>query len=237
MSILEGKNCLITGATGALGWALAKQLDAEGCNLFLTGTNGVRLDYLASELTKVNDRIVHSKRCLFTYRQSIEQLCAKVDNCLDIDILINAAGVFTISEIDETEELDLDENTEINVIAPYLLCQHFCKGMKKREWGKIINVGSSSSYVGFKGGSLYCMTKHAILGMSRALSEELKDYNIQVSCVSPSSMQSEMAKISIDQDFSTFLKPDDVAKQIVNVLLMENNMTCKELRLDRMIMR
>ena len=109
--------------------------------------------------------------------------------------------------------------------------------MKEKKSGKIVNIGSSSSYRGFKGGSLYCMSKHAILGMTRALYEELKEYNIQVMCVSPGSMQSEMSKISVDQDFSTFLSPEDVACQIVNILCVGDNMICKELRLDRIIVR
>lgn len=236
--ILKNKNCLITGATGALGSELAKQLYAKGCNLYLTGTNCDKLQKLILELVKDNnDKGIFYCKCDFTSLLSVENLIASVDHFLEPDILINSAGIFSINEIDDIKDLDLERHLNINVKVPYLLCQYFSQGMKKRKWGKIINVGSSSSYTGFKGGSLYCMTKHAILGMSRALHEEFKEYNIQVSCVSPSSMKSEMAKISVDQDFNTFLEPKDVAEQIVNVLCMENNMTCKELRLDRAIMK
>ena len=230
---LEGKNCLITGATGSLGSKLATMLDALGCNLYLTGTKIDKLVQLSESLCRKS----HFSAEDLSHESGAENLAQRVSCVLDIDILINSAGAFSIDNIEDVSKKKFDKYMSINVRSPYRLCRYFCSGMKERRWGKIINVGSSSSYSGFKGGSLYCMTKHALLGMSRALFEELKEYNVQVSCVSPGSMQSEMAKISTDQDFSTFLRPEDVAAQIVNVLSMENNMVCNELRLNRMIMR
>ena len=234
---LKGKNCLITGATGALGSALARYLNFEGCNLFLTGRNSQKLDKLRSKLD-ISKGVVKTYSADLVSSFEVETLCSEIDKFFkNIDILINSAGLFTIKDVDDSPFRDFDNLFTVNVKVPYFLCQRFCGEMKNRKWGKIVNIGSSSSYAGFKGGSLYCMTKHAILGMSRALYEELKEYNIQVMCVSPGSMQSEMAKISVDQDFSTFLKPEDVARQIVALLEMDNNMTCKELRLDRVIIR
>jgi len=235
---LKGKNCLITGATGALGSELAHQLSDKGCNLLLTGRDSDKLLSLTKELDEFSKGLTN---CWvsedLTYPYAVEELIKSADRVFDIDILINSAGAFMIKDIEKVSNIDLETHIQLNVTSPYQLCQYFSKGMKKRKWGKIVNIGSSSSYSGFKGGSLYCMTKHAILGMSRALYEELKEYNVQVMCVSPGSMQSEMAKISVDQDFSTFLRPEAVAEQIVNAICMDNDMVCKELRLDRAVIR
>jgi len=235
MCVLKDKNCLITGATGALGSALARQLANKGCNLLLTGRDSDKLCSLTKELDGF------SKVCWMptdlTYSLSARDLIQYTETVFDIDILINSAGSFMIKDIEKVLNVDMHEHIQLNVTSPYMLCRHFSKGMKERKWGKIVNIGSSSSYAGFKGGSLYCMTKHAVLGLSRALYEELKEYNVQVMCVSPGSMKSEMAKLSVDQDFSTFLRPEAVAEQIVNALCMDNDMICKELRLDRTVIR
>lgn len=235
---LKNKNCLITGATGALGSALAYRLANKGCNLLLTGRDIEKLRSLTKKIDKIPNRHTTCWTSAdLTSPSSTEILIKYADTIFDVDILINSAGMFAIKDISAVSNVDLQTHIQLNVTSPYMLCQHFADGMKKKKWGRIVNIGSSSSYVGFKGGSLYCMTKHAILGMTRALYEELKEYNIQVVCVSPGSMQSEMAKVSVDQDFETFLQPEDVAGQIVNVLCMGNNMVCKEIRLDRIVIR
>jgi short-subunit dehydrogenase len=233
---LVGKNCFITGATGALGRELSKQLYDVGCNLFLTSSSLDKLMALAFDLDP-NGKRVHYSPFDLSNLSWLEELFNEVNSIFAPDILVNSAGVFAIKEIESASVEDLEKFFNINVKAPYLFCKHFCKSMKDNKWGKIVNVGSSSSYNGFSKGTLYCTTKHAMLGLSRSLYEELKPHNIQVICVSPGSMQSEMAKISTDQDFSTFLLPSDVASQIVNALSMGNNMVCNELRLNRFVIR
>jgi len=227
--VLKGKNCLITGATGALGGSLAKKLMNQGCNLFLTGTDEEKLSELARTLG-----VCYKKADLGDPSQVKHIIDEVIRSEMQIDILVNSAGVFNIGDMDEKV---FEHMMNVNVHAPYILCQFFSDLMKKRRWGRIVNVGSSSSYSGFKGGTSYCTTKHAILGLSRSLHEDLKDYGVQISCVSPGSMKSEMAKISVDQDFETFLEPEDVADQIVNVLSMPESMICNELRLNRTIIR
>jgi 3-oxoacyl-[acyl-carrier protein] reductase len=234
--VLKNKNCLITGATGALGQELARQLFSHGCNLFLTSRSVNKLKSLALEIDCSGHRIKYASFDLSNLL-GIDSLIREVNSVFKVDILINSAGVFSINEIENVSDKDLDIAINVNVKSPYVFCKHFSKDMKDNRWGKIVNIGSSSSYSGFKKGTLYCATKHAILGLSRSLYEELKEYNVQVICVSPGSMQSEMAKISVDQDFNTFLLPSDVASQILNVLLMENNMTCNELRLNRFVIK
>ena len=97
-----------------------------------------------------------------------------------------------------------DESFDVNFKVPFILSKEFSVDMTKKKWGRLIFIGSSSSYLGFPGGSIYSSSKHAILGLSRSLQSELKSKNIRVQCFSPSSTKTEMAKISADQDFSTF---------------------------------
>jgi 3-oxoacyl-[acyl-carrier protein] reductase len=227
--VLKGKNCLITGATGALGSSLAKKLREKGCKLFLTSTNEEKLSELSKPLS------AYYKKTDLGDSSQVQLLINEVIRSeMQVDILVNSAGIFSIGDMNKDA---FEHMMKVNVYAPYALCQCFSERMKKRRWGRIINVGSSSSYSGFKGGTAYCSTKHAILGLSRSLHEEVKDHGVQVCCVSPGSMKSEMSKISVDQDFETFLEPEDVADQIVNVLSMPESMICNELRLNRTVIR
>ena len=106
--------------------------------------------------------------------------------------------------------------------------------MVKNEFGRIVNLGSSSSYIGFKEGSLYSTTKHGILGLSRSLSAELKEYGIKVLCVSPGSVDTKMGRVNKDQDFTTFINKKDLSKLILHILKYQNQILLEELRINRM---
>lgn len=121
--------------------------------------------------------------------------------------------------------------------APFLLCREFSKDMINKKWGRIVNLGSSSSYSGFKNGSIYCASKHAILGFSRAIHTELKENGVRTFCISPGSTKTKMARKSIDQNFDTFLDPREVAEFIVYVLTFDKEMISDEIRLNRMIVQ
>ena len=151
--------------------------------------------------------------------------------------MINCAGIFQIKPIEKCDDKEFDELLNVNLKAPFLLSKAFSKEMKKKKWGRIINIGSSSSYSGFKNGTLYSSSKHGILGLSRSLSSELKDYNVRVFCISPSSTQTDMAKISTDQDFKTFLNPKEVAEFVILTISFDSEMIVDEIRLNRMIMK
>jgi short-subunit dehydrogenase len=228
---IKNKNCLIVGATGGIGSIITKMLIEEECNLFLTGRNKKILEKLsenknnkikiyATDLTKENNikKLINKVRKEFTH----------------IDILINCAGIFLIKTLEKSSIDDLTDLLQINMKVPFILTKEFSKDMEKRKWGRIINLGSSSSYEGFSKGSIYCLTKHAILGFSRSMHEELKNKGIRTFCISPASTKTEMAKLSTDQDFSTFLDPKEVAKFIIQTISYDENLVANEVRLNRM---
>jgi len=236
IKISDRKNCLITGATGGLGKEIAKQLLTNNCNLFLTAKNEKRLQKLKNELETYN----HNK-CKISYRSGnlsnlnhIKQIISKVRKDFgSIDILINCAGIFVSKPISKSILEDFQKVYDVNIRAPFLFCKEFSKDMIKKRWGRIVNMGSSSSYSGFKNGSIYCSSKHAILGLSRALFNELKSYNIRTFCISPGSIKTKMGKLSKDQDFSTFLDPSEIAKYIEFVIKFDKDLVSEEIRLNR----
>ena len=238
-SCLKNKNCLITGATGGIGKEVSIQLADQSCNLFLTGRNKKKLESLKKLLIKNNPDInIEYKEGDLTRLSDIKNIVTNAKHHFgNIDILINCAGIFMIKSIGKSTVEDFDKSINLNVRAPFILSREFSKDMVSKKWGRIVLIGSSSSYSGFENGSVYCTSKHSILGLSRALNIELKKKNVRVMCISPSSTKTNMGKISVDQDFNTFLNPKEVAEYIIFILSFDNEMSIDESRLNRMIMK
>ena len=236
MSCLRGKVALITGATGGLGRCISHQLAASGCKLFLTGRSKDKLfDLKNSLLAKNPDTIIAHAPANLNKTTDISNIISNVRTRFrKVDILINCAGVFFVSPLEETKKKQFKECFKVNVEAPYTLCKEFLPEMKKRSWGRIINIGSSSSYNGFKNTSVYCASKHALLGLSRSLHNEGRDSGVRVFCVSPGSIKTEMGKLVENQDFETFLEPEEIAEYISFILSFDNELISEEIRMNRL---
>jgi len=236
--LLLGKNCFITGATGGLGREVVKELATAGCNLFLT-TKENGLNDLKNELESLNAniKISHQVADLRNVEEVNRVIKKSREDFSSIDILVNCAGEFYRDPISKSRLEDFESCMNLNVRAPFLLCKEFSSDMVRNGWGRIINIASSSAYDGFKNGSIYCTSKHALLGLSRVLHNELKEHNVRTFCVSPGSMKTEMAKALTEQDFSTFMDPKEVAEFVVFLLSFDNELVAEEVRLNRMIIR
>jgi short-subunit dehydrogenase len=237
-SILENKNCLISGATGGIGKAIAMKMAEKKCNLFLTSTNIKKLKALKKEIEsscKESIKIFIEAGDLNKV-EDINKIIAKSREELNtIDILFNCAGVFPVEPLSSTNLKDFENCFNVNMRAVFLFCKEYSQDMVKNRWGRIINIGSSSSYAGFKETSIYCASKHALLGFSRALHDELKEYNVRIYCVSPGSVKTDMGKLVKNQNYDTFINPQEIAEYIAFIISFDDTMVSEEIRLNRMI--
>ena len=238
MKKFQNKNCLIIGASGGIGNEIAKKISELDCNLFLVGKNKNKLSALKKEITNKNKTIkIEFGLVDLMDEQSISNLIKKIRKEFGtIDILINTAGLFIVKPLQNSSIQEFDECFRINVRAPFIFCKEFSKDMKKRRWGRIVNIGSSSSYSGFKNGTVYCSTKHSLLGLSRALFAELKEYGIRTYCISPGSTKTKMGRLSKDQNFETFLNPNEVAEYLAFVISFDKELISEEVKLNRIKM-
>jgi len=230
---LAKKNCLIVGASGGIGAEIAKKIAEYDCNLFLIGKNEKKLFKLKNEIKNKNI-VIKTESVDLTNEKQIKNVIQKIrKNFGKIDILINTSGIFLIKSIEKSTIQEFDECFKINIRAPFIFSKEFSKDMKKSKWGRIVNIGSSSSYNGFKNSTIYCSTKHALLGLSRALFSELKDQNIRTFCISPGSTQTKMGKLSKDQKFETFLEPKEIAEYVIFLIRFDKQLISEEIRLNR----
>ena len=236
-NILKGRNAFISGATGGIGKSIACALAENGCNLFLTGTNDERLQELIKSLSSEGIHVSGIPGDLSKKSDVYKVVDEAKKNFGHIDILINSAGVFPNLSLFDSDDDAFDKTFNINYKSAFIFAREFAKEMVTNKWGRIVNVGSSSAYAGFQDTSMYCSSKHALLGFSRAIHQELKDFNVRTYCISPSSTQSAMGMATKGQDYSTFLEPDDVAKYVVFAISFESNIMSEEIFLKRMIVR
>jgi len=233
---MERKNCVIVGASGGIGSEITQKIANENYNLFLIGRNKQKLLKIKKGIK--NDNIIEKIETVdLTDKKQIEKVIQKIRKTFQkIDILINTSGIFLTKSIEKSTIKEFEESFEVNIRAPFIFIKEFSKDMIKSKWGRIVNIGSSSSYNGFKNSTIYCASKHALLGFSRSLFSELKDKNVRVFCISPGSTQTKMGKISKDQKFETFLDPKEIAEYVVFLIRFDNQLVSEEIRLNRIKM-
>jgi len=232
ISKLSGKTCLVTGASRGLGLSIARALVAAGTRVFMTAKDLKRLSVEAEALS------MPSMAADLADMAEVEQLATSVmEHFGCVDILVNSAGIFPVASAVDTTPDEFEHCMAINVRAPFQLARSFIPTMVKNNWGRILNIGSSSAYSGFKSTSAYCASKHALLGLTRALHDELKTENVRVQCISPGSIKTDMGKQVVGQDFNTFLDADEIAQVVLDTLAMDGAMIMDEVRLNRMLVR
>ena len=239
-NILEKKNCLITGATGGLGKQIAIELAKKNCNLFLTGRQNKKLEKLNEELKKVNkNNLIKHKHCNLQETQELNNLIQKIrDEFNSIDILVNCAGIFPVSSVSESTLEQYDSCMNLNVRIPFVLSKEFSKDMINNRWGRIVNIASSGAYNGLKNTAIYRSSKHALLGLSRSLHNELKEFNVRTFCISPGPIKTNIGKDIIkkenpNENYETFMKPNEIAEFITFAISFDNNLISPEIRLGR----
>jgi len=237
--ILKNKNCLITGATGGLGREIAIEMAKKDCNLFLTSKEE-NLEELKTEIVKINNKI--SIEYHLTDLRNDAEITSLVNDVHSkfshIDILVNCAGENHRKSIAESTVQEFDSCMSLNVRAPFILSKEFSNDMVKNGWGRIVNIASSGAYNGLNNTIIYRSSKHALLGLTRSLYNELKDENVRTFCISPGPIKTEMGteiitKENPNEDFDSFMNPKEIAEFITFVICFDNNLISPEIRLGR----
>ena len=238
--ILQGKNCLITGATGGLGKEIVKEFAKNGCNLFLTGRNNEKLNSLKNELKNYENEIkIDFEHADLSDVNDIQKLIDKTKKVFsNIDILVNCAGIFPVKLLSDSTVEDFEKCFSVNVKAAFILSKEFSQEMISKKWGRIINIASSGAYNGRSKTTIYRASKHALLGLSRSLHSELKEHNVRTFCVSPGPIKTSMGHDIIknenpDEKFDSFMNPNEIAEFIVYLISFDNEMVSEEIRLSR----
>lgn len=186
---LTGRKALVTGATGGLGGAIARRLHAQGATVALSGTRVEVLEALAAEL---GERAVVAP-CNLSDRESVEALVPAAEEKLGgLDILVNNAGVTRDNLFMRLKDEDWDVVLAVNLTAAFRLSRAAVKSMMRRRYGRIVSIASIVGVTGNPGQGNYAASKAGLIGMSKALAQEVASRNITVNIVAPGFIESPM---------------------------------------------
>lgn len=205
---------LVTGATKGIGRATALALAQAGHDLLLTGRNEAELTALADEINGV--RVVTVAADLATY-EGLDAVCmASIQHFDGYDILVNNAGIGDVKPVNDVTDEEFDQTIAINLRAPFMLCQHAIKVMRRRGGGQIVNIGSGLSFVGRANWSLYAATKFALRGLTESLRQEVSREGIKIGLVAPGFTATNFFDDFAEPvDMSKALQPEDIAHAVM----------------------
>lgn len=193
---LTGKTALVTGASGGLGSAIAKQLIGQGAKVALSGTRVEALEKLAAELG-ANAVVTPAN---LSDRAAVEALAKDAEAKLggQVDILVNNAGLTRDGLAMRMKDEDWQQVLDVNLTAAFVLSRAVMRGMMKARWGRIISITSVVGTTGNPGQANYAASKAGLIGMSKSLAQELASRNITVNCVAPGFIATSMTDVLTD---------------------------------------
>lgn len=226
------KLVVITGASKGIGKALAQRFAAEGFSLALCARTESDLKNLQDQLSSSYPEVaiyiqpadVSEKEEVLAFAQMIKE------TDIPIEVLINNAGVFLPGQIHEEPEGALEQQIETNLYSAYHLTRALLPPMINAQRGHIFNICSTASITAYTNGGSYCISKFAMLGMSKVLREEMKPYNIRVTSVLPGATLTNSWAGS-DLPESRFMPPEDVAEVVLNAYRLSARTVVEEILL------
>ena len=231
----DDKIAILTGAGGGIGSAFAKMLSALGYNLTLVGRTESKLIQAAEEAGCADTALI-----LTGDLTDPAFIATVVPETLKrfgrLDLLVNNAGTLVAKPLTETDWDELDAIMKTNVYAPYMLCRDAIPALKESDCATIINIGSVVSYVGYAGQTAYGASKHALLGMTKALAQEVWKEGIRVHMIAPGGVDTPLAGgvSHLDKSVAQLMEPADLA-DLAEFLLThrDTNAVIDEVRLHR----
>ena len=188
---LSGRTALVTGASGGIGGAVARQLHAQGARVVLSGRRRDALEQLAADL---------GERALIEPADLAEpgapdRLVAAVEAAGGLDILVNNAGLTRDNLALRLKDEDWQTVLDVDLTAGFRLIRSALRGMIRRRFGRIVNITSIVAHTGNPGQANYAAAKAGLVGMSKALAAEVAARGITVNCVAPGFIETAMTEV------------------------------------------
>ena len=205
-------NIVITGASRGIGKAIAEKFLSENHTVLICSSNETKLAELKIQFPSIITFVcdVSKKNEVVAFADFVLQ------NFESIDVLINNAGIFLPGKVHDEEDGILEKTMQTNLYSAYYLTQKLVPSMIAKRNGYIFNMCSVASIKAYPNGGSYSVSKFALLGFSKCLREELKEYNIKVTSILPGATLTDSWS-GTDLPESRFSKSEDIADLIYSI--------------------
>ena len=227
----DNKIVLITGASRGIGAQLADDFGRLKARLILTAAHRQGLKSIKEFVHKKNYK-ADCYQLDFTDTASIEDFLDDLDKYKRIDVCVNNAGINEVAFIEQAGERAWDDILDVNLKGPFLLIRAIAPKMKKKGYGRIVNIASIFGVVTREKRSIYSVSKSGLLGLTRTAAVELARYNVLVNAVSPGFVRTDLTRRILSKKEAVSLikqipsgrmaDPQDISK-VVLFLASEHN--------------
>jgi len=197
--MLKGKTALVTGSTSGIGQGIAEALAKEGANVVLNGFGRADdVEALRARIEREHKVAARYDGADMTRPDEIEAMMKKaVAEFGAVDVLVNNAGIQHVAPVDEFPPDKWHQIIAINLVASFHTIRHALPAMKKRGWGRVINIASAHALVASPYKSAYVAAKHGVAGLTKTVALEVAQQGITVNAICPGYVLTPLVKNQI----------------------------------------
>lgn len=231
---LSSQVALVTGASRGIGAAIAESLARAGASLYLTARSESGLQRTQQRLAEIGAAAAYTSADI-TQEADIKRVVKEVYALRGrLDILINCAGIGVFGPFLETSTADWDRIMATNVRGSFLVCRESVPLMAKGGGGCIVNIASVVGVKGYVNQSAYTASKHALMGLTKVLAQEVQPLGIRVHIVCPGGVDTDMAsQARPDLERSGLIQPSEVADVVLFLVSQRGNAIVDQINLRR----
>ena len=231
---LKDNVAIVTGASRGIGRAITLALAAEGITVVAVARSEKTLQQLKQDVEAAGGKIypvISDLAFPYSPQHIVEQTMTQ---CGRLDILINNAGIVFSRPLLETSVEEWEQVMTINARAPFLLCKEAIPHIKAAGGGTIIQISSVIGVKGYVNQGAYTASKHALMGMSKVLAQEVKADNIRVHTILPGGVATDMAgQVRPDLKPEDLMQPEEIAEIIIFLLTHRGNAVIDSINVRR----
>jgi len=230
---LDGQVTIITGASSGMGAAIARCFSREGSKVVLSARRVNRLRELAEEITAQGGETLVVPTDVADFAQIHNLVDKAVEAFGRIDVMVNGAGFGVLKPLEKSTQEEIDSQIDVNVKGVCYGSQAVLDVMKDQGGGNIINIGSIASLRHFPSFAVYTGAKHAVLGFSKALYEEVRSYGIRVNVLCPAAVNTEFLDVAgfgeVPWKPEEMIQAEDIAELALTCVTLPKNVQLENL--------
>ncbi len=233
---LQGKAAIVTGAGRGIGRSIALTLARNGARVSLAARTEAELQAVQSEIESFGGQAASFPTDVSREAEVISLVRNTVERFGRLDILINNAGIGIFGPLVETTTEQWDRIMAINARGPFLLCREAIPYLKKQEQAFIINIASVVGVKGYVNQAAYSASKHAVMGMTKALAKEVQSDGIRVHAICPGGVDTQLlSQARPDLDRAVLMQPEELADIVLFLVTRQGNAVMDEIHVRRAI--